>query len=579
MNGGSRIPVPHLLAVILVVLLVVLGTLQYVWIGRISRAERERLQTGLLESATRFTEGFDRELIRMAVTFTPAEHRIRGDVEEWLRDRLEWWRAEAPFPGLVARLALVRRTGEGLVIRCVQGADEGLQPCTLPPPFAALEGELAAGRHLPPLPEGIGGLVLAPRRRGDPARPGPESGPAMVVLVELDLAYAVDVALPQLALSAFGDAGAHDFTAVVVPSRDPDRELARFGDGIAGLHPERADLVRPFFPIRPLLPSQVRGRMLPGRSGETAGEERESGSEVSPGEFARAAEVGRWLLLVAHRAGSLELAISQTRRRNLALGLSVLALLAASSFLLAVSSQRAQRLARQQLRFVAGVSHELRTPLTAITTAGQNLADGVVADPGQVRRYGAMIQQEGQRLAQLVGRVLTFAGIRSGQRVYALEPTVVADLVSEVLADARLLLEGRGFTVDVDVPPDLPPVWGDPGALREALGNLVDNAVKFSGEARWLGVSAVATAGGSGGEVALTVADRGPGIPRSDMPRIFEPFVRGSTVSVPGSGLGLSVVKHVVESHGGRIGLSSTPGKGTAVTLHLPTVPPSGNAP
>jgi len=575
------------MAAVLMVLLVALGTLQWVWIGRISRAERDRLQHSIQDAADRFTEGFDRELVRMAVTFTPVEHRIRGEIDEWLADRLDWWRAEAPFPGLVGQLVLVRRTGPGLTFDCLDSTDTGYSPCGLPASFAHLGADLREGNAIPPLPEDTTGLVLALRHRGDPDRTGPTPAPRAYVLVEFDLHEALRTALPKLAAGSIGAAGDHGFSAAVVEARNPSEVLLRFGAGTAALSPEGADIVRPFFPVRPLVPAPGRGRLGPDRAPEAARES--SATAIGPPgqghsgdatrELARPSAVRRWLLLISHRAGSLEIAVNQARRRNLALGLSVLGLLAASSILLVVSSQRAQRLARQQLQFVAGVSHELRTPLTAITAAGQNLADGVVADTAQVRRYGAMIEQEGRRLALLVGRVLTFAGIRSGQRVYTLQPTALADLVDRVLEEARLALESRRFSVERDVPADLPPVMADSEALREALANLVDNAIKFSGENRWLAIRACLVTRRARDEITLTVCDRGPGISRSELPRVFEPFVRGSGTAVPGSGLGLSVVRHVVEGHGGTITVAGPPEGGTAVTVHLPAAPDGRESP
>ena len=153
------------------------------------------------------------------------------------------------------------------------------------------------------------------------------------------------------------------------------------------------------------------------------------------------------------------------------------------------------------MEFVAGVTHELNTPLAAIRSAGQNLADGIVKDPAQVRRYGGLIEKEGGRLTALVAQVLDFAGIESGSRAYASEPLEVAPLVDLVLRDHRLALEQAGMTVEADLAPDLPPVRGDAAALRRALDNVVANAVKFAASGRWLAVRAATRP--DGGAVVL----------------------------------------------------------------------------
>jgi signal transduction histidine kinase len=272
-----------------------------------------------------------------------------------------------------------------------------------------------------------------------------------------------------------------------------------------------------------------------------------------------------------HRGGSLEQAVARVRRRNLGVGLGVLGLLGATAALLATGALRACRLARQQMEFVAGVTHELNTPLAAIRSAGQNLADGIVTDPGQVRRYGGLIEKEGGRLTALVAQVLDFAGIQSGGRAYAADRVPVAPLVDAVLGDHRLALEQAGMAVERHVPAGLPDLRGDAAALRRVLANLVANAVKFGASGGWLAVRAAA--GPGDGRVTLRVEDRGPGIPREERERVFEPFYRGPAAernATPGSGLGLSLVGHVVKAHGGRVRVEGREGGGAAVVVELP---------
>ena len=124
----------------------------------------------------------------------------------------------------------------------------------------------------------------------------------------------------------------------------------------------------------------------------------------------------KWRLLIKHPAGSLEAAVESVRRRNLLVSTSILGVLGASMMLMAASMRRSQRLARQQMEFVAAVSHELRTPLAVVRAAGDNLADGVMHDEAQVRKYGELVRSEGRRLTEMVEQILEFAGIHSGQR-------------------------------------------------------------------------------------------------------------------------------------------------------------------
>jgi signal transduction histidine kinase len=281
-------------------------------------------------------------------------------------------------------------------------------------------------------------------------------------------------------------------------------------------------------------------------------------------------QAGRWRLLVQHQQGSLEAAVERVRRRNLLVSFGILLLMGVSIGLLTVSSRRAQRLARQQMEFVAGISHELRTPVAVIRSAAENLSHGVVGDADRVRRYGDAIQVEARRLGEMIERVLHFAGIESGRRV-AQTPVAVAAVV-EAAIDATVSPD-EGVTIERHIPPQVPPVLGDAAALRSAVQNLVTNAVKYGGADRWVGVRVEPHESGRAPEVRITVEDHGRGIAASDLPHIFEPFYRGKDAlarQVQGSGLGLALVRRIVEAHGGRVSVASREGAGSAFTIHLP---------
>jgi signal transduction histidine kinase len=223
--------------------------------------------------------------------------------------------------------------------------------------------------------------------------------------------------------------------------------------------------------------------------------------------------------------------------------------------------------------------------VSVIGTAASNLADGVVADPARVRKYGETIQGESRRLAETVERVLQLAGIAAGSAARAKAPVSVAEIVSQSIAACRPEIDGRGVTVELSLPDALPPVQGDPGALRSALQNLISNAVKYGGEARWVRVSAAPMTGSkprrdgaaqAASHVAISVADRGLGITADDRRHIFEPFYRGREAvsrQIQGSGLGLNLVARIAEAHGGKVEVTSEPGKGSTFTLVLPTAP------
>lgn len=283
---------------------------------------------------------------------------------------------------------------------------------------------------------------------------------------------------------------------------------------------------------------------------------------------------GRWLLMAKHRSGSLEAAVAAVRTRNLAISSSVLLLLTLAVGLIVVSARRAQNLARQQMEFVAAVSHELRTPVSVIGAAAGNLADGVVGDPQRVRKYGETIQGEARRLAETVERVLQLAGIAAGRAAAAQTPVSPVDLVHESIAACRTEIENAGVNVEVAIADNLSAVVGDVTALKSALQNLISNAVKYGGTARWVRVSARREPrAGSREHVVFAVEDHGMGIEAEDKKHIFEPFYRGRDAvsqQIQGSGLGLNLVMRIAEAHGGRVSVTSEPGKGSTFTLSLP---------
>jgi signal transduction histidine kinase len=287
---------------------------------------------------------------------------------------------------------------------------------------------------------------------------------------------------------------------------------------------------------------------------------------------------GRWLLSVWLRNGSLETIVASARRRNLAISAAILLLLLATGAALAQFSRRAQRLAEVEMEFVTGVSHELRTPLTVIRTAAFNLRGKVASNPSQVERYGALIQQESERLAAIVEQVLRFASAKAGRVVQERQPVSVAGLIEATLQSNKGLLEDALCEVETRIEPDLPPIAGDSLALRHALQNLLANAAKYGGAGKQsVGISARAVASANNTqEIEIRVTDHGAGIPLEEQKHVFEAFFRGRKAvqdQVHGTGLGLHLVKKIVEAHGGTVSLESEPGAGSTFIVRLPAAP------
>jgi signal transduction histidine kinase len=234
------------------------------------------------------------------------------------------------------------------------------------------------------------------------------------------------------------------------------------------------------------------------------------------------------------------------------------------------ASSRAMRLSTMKSDFVSNVSHELRTPLASIRVYAELLRSGRARDMAQVRAYGETIEAETRRLSLLIENILDLSRIESGRRSYRLAPISLEEVVADTLAAFRQRPGSRDCAVSYRGPAaPLPLLNGDAEALGRALGNLLDNACKYSQGARDIAVTLAAVAG----EARLAVIDHGIGIPREEQGRIFERFHRvgkGLVHDVKGSGLGLAIVRHIAEAHGGRVTVASEPGQGSVFTLHLP---------
>jgi len=179
------------------------------------------------------------------------------------------------------------------------------------------------------------------------------------------------------------------------------------------------------------------------------------------------------------------------------------------------------------------------------------------------------VRREGLRLTDLVEQILEFAGLQSGQHRLTRRPVEIDALLRDVAAALEPSARAAGAAVELEIAERLPPVLGDEAALRRVFQNLIGNSLKYGATAGWVGVTAGASAAG----VEVTVADRGIGIAPADQSRVFDPFYRTADVvaaQIQGAGLGLSLVKRIVEAHGGRVTVKSAPGQGSAFTVMLP---------
>ncbi len=282
--------------------------------------------------------------------------------------------------------------------------------------------------------------------------------------------------------------------------------------------------------------------------------------------------------------GEDELTVNVKRRRLLEIatvGLSFVVLVAGVlTILLAAETER--RTSALKSEFVANVSHELKTPLALVRMFAEMLQSGRVASDEKRAEYLDIIVRESERLSSLIENVLDFARVERGRASYDFAPGDVAQVVKRAVTVYRYRAEREGVDVRFEAAEDLPTVDLDGRAIELVVINLLDNALKYAPEGKTIHVEV--SKGSS--EVTVSVQDEGPGISDVEKNRIFERFVRGATAKpkdgrspVRGSGIGLSLVRHIVESHGGRAWVeSSAKGSGAIFRFTLPMPPSHGTA-
>lgn len=407
---------------------------------------------------------------------------------------------------------------------------------------------------------------------------GPNGREAGWVILEVSLDFVRTRWLPELVRRHLNTATEPDFDVEVFVREYPRRESE---GGPPGTEPSRPPQAEPGEVIYTTLPKDQRiganpdssinvfspVYFRPGALRAAGGQARAPEPPPMPG-FA-----GRWTIAARHRSGSLDAVVAGARVRNLLVSFSLLCLILIAGFAIIRSTRQSRRLAEMQLNFVAGISHELRTPLTVIRGAGHNLLNGVVREPKQLQKYGGLIVEHAELLTGIVEQVLAFTAIRRGNATVEAKPVWLGKLLPEAVESASPEVTAAHCTVDLQVPRDLPPVMGDPVALRRAFQNLITNAARHGGSGGWIGIAADLQNTEKQPTLEVRVSDRGPGIPEEELNQIFEPFYRGRNARadhVRGTGLGLSLIREIAEAHKGTVSVRNRMGTGAEFVVRLP---------
>jgi len=260
-------------------------------------------------------------------------------------------------------------------------------------------------------------------------------------------------------------------------------------------------------------------------------------------------------------------AADEGARQTLVIAAATSLLLAVAVFLSVRAARDSAALVEMRSDFVATVTHELKTPIATIRAVSETLASGRVVDSDAQREYARMAVHEAKRLTRLIDNLLAYSRVTDVTEIYSFEPLSPNEIIGAALREfSTQLAEGR-FEFHIDVEPDLPSVRADRTAIGLALTNLVDNAMRYSGESRFLRLGAHK----EGDRVVFAVQDKGVGIAAADIPNVTRRFFRGKGAATGGSGLGLAIAQRIVADHQGTLRVDSTLGTGTTVSFSLPT--------
>jgi len=277
-----------------------------------------------------------------------------------------------------------------------------------------------------------------------------------------------------------------------------------------------------------------------------------------------------WKVALFHPEGkTIEELVSREKNIYLAIFVGIVTVMALGIVVIGRAALHEAKASRMRSDFVASVSHELKTPLALIRMFGETLASGLVSEEAKRQEFYRIITKESERLTHLINNVLDFSKMETGNKRYHFEEDDIVQVVGSTLEAYRFHIRDLGFDLAIALPDEPIVMLIDKDAVSQALLNLLNNAAKYSKDRKYIRVALTK----SEDRVSISVEDRGVGIPQEELTKVFDKFYRARTArtqETTGSGLGLALVKHIIEAHEGTVDVNSVVGEGSTFVLRLP---------
>ncbi|MBX7151709.1 HAMP domain-containing histidine kinase [bacterium] len=580
---------------VLGVLLILLAIIQYRWLGQLSEGELAQMRANLKIGAGRFADDFDKDITQLYSAFQSRYPDETVPPKIFLSSCYKQWIANSKNPQLLKNVYYTTYSNrQSLELLQWMSDSDSLKAIPWDTKFQSVKKRFDSRMKIRekdsskvnrififhgPVLDDFPFLILTLNPVTKFVRLPLRAQISEFVILELDESYLRTQLIPSLLAQHFppGDNETYHLT-IVNPST---KNIFYSNDSETVFEQtESSDIVNPIARIRMqdffmvTVSERAPSIKLKGVTKvATSIEINDAKStairhEINDWQDTEADSLSYWELRIKHRSGSLEAAVAQIRFKNLAISSGILLVLGASVVVLVISLRREQFLARRRMEFVAGVTHELRTPLTVLKSAGENLADGVVKSEEQITQYGKLVRDQGTFLSEMVEQVLDYAGIESGKKLLKKETIALHELLDDLLNDIEL--QSSKKNISVTAPPcDGVQIVGDYYALKSALHNVLNNAIKYSLENGSVVINVIE----NDQSLSILVKDHGMGIDPKELSMVFEPFYRTQNVrdsQIHGNGLGLSIVKKIIEQHGGHVSITSMVDHGTTVTIYLP---------